>query len=345
MAAVPDPAGADVSRADAQGYAADWARAVRRLGFVPLSLAETERLLLLHTVRLAQALLAEPFSARPAEEVGPGAGRGAPDRAAGAGLVGARARRGASRVRVLPADGRPADLAERIAAVQGALAAGFARALRDRTFSQQERIARSAWQARDEVEQALRDSEARFRAVFTGAAIGIGIAGIDGQIIDVNQAFADMLGYTIEELRHDQRGVAVPRRRRRRHVGALPEADRGQAGLRPGGEALPPQGRQRGLDRPGRLADPARRRPAPVHRRDDRGHHRAVRAPAAAALPGAARPADRPAQPDALLRDPGPGLRHRRRRGSGSGSASSTWTASRRSTTASATTWATGCWS
>ena len=96
---------------------------------------------------------------------------------------------------------RPADLADRIAAVQGGLAAGFARALRDRTFSQQERIARSAWQARDEVEQALRESEARFRAVFTGAAIGIGIAGVDGRIIDVNQAFADMLGYSIEELR------------------------------------------------------------------------------------------------------------------------------------------------
>ena len=82
-----------------------------------------------------------------------------------------------------------------------------------------------------------------------------------------------------------------------------------------------------------------------VHRGDDRGHHRAVRTPAAAALPGAARPAHRAAQPDAVLRDPGPGLRHRRPRRTGSGSASSTWTASRRSTTASATTSVTGCWS
>ncbi|WP_327042933.1 EAL domain-containing protein [Micromonospora ureilytica] len=209
MAAVPDPAGVDAGRdpagvdagrADAQGYAADWARAVRRLGFVPLSAAETERLLLVHTIRLAQAVRAEPFSARPAEEVG---------RA----LVEAHLTEpqalewtlqalGATFGRRVLGDGdRPADLADRIAAVQGGLAAGFARALRDRTFSQQERIARSAWQARDEVEQALRESEARFRAVFTGAAIGIGIAGVDGRIIDVNQAFADMLGYAIEELR------------------------------------------------------------------------------------------------------------------------------------------------
>ncbi|RQX19071.1 GGDEF domain-containing protein [Micromonospora ureilytica] len=195
-----DPTGVDAGRADAQGFAADWARAVRRLGFVPLSAAETERLLLVHTIRLAQAVRAEPFSARPAEEVG---------RA----LVEAHLTEpqalewtlqalGATFGRRVLGDGdRPADLADRIAAVQGGLAAGFARALRDRTFSQQERIARSAWQARDEVEQALRESEARFRAVFTGAAIGIGIAGVDGRIIDVNQAFADMLGYAIEELR------------------------------------------------------------------------------------------------------------------------------------------------
>ncbi|MFF5052453.1 putative bifunctional diguanylate cyclase/phosphodiesterase [Micromonospora sp. NPDC000663] len=199
MAAVPEPIGADVGRGGAQGYAADWARAVRRLGFVPLSAAETERLLLVHTVRLAQALRAEPFTARPAEEVG----RALVE----AHLTEPRALEWALRAlgadfphRVLAAEGWPADLGERIAAVQGGLAAGYARALRDRTFAQQERIARSAWQARDEVEQALRDSEARFRAVFTGAAIGIGIAGVDGQIIDVNQAFADMLGYSIEEL-------------------------------------------------------------------------------------------------------------------------------------------------
>ncbi|MGC4750358.1 putative bifunctional diguanylate cyclase/phosphodiesterase [Micromonospora sp. DT201] len=200
MAAVPDSAGVDAGRADAQGYAADWARAVRRLGFVPLSVAETERLLLVHTVRLAQAVRAEPFSARPAEE-------------AGRALVEAHLTEPQALAwtlhalgvdfprRVLTAADRPADLADRIAAMQGGLAAGFARALRDRTFNQQERIARSAWQARDEVEQALRDSEARFRAVFSGAAIGIGIAGVDGRIIDVNQAFADMLGYSIEELR------------------------------------------------------------------------------------------------------------------------------------------------
>ncbi|MDG4808395.1 EAL domain-containing protein [Micromonospora sp. WMMD1120] len=200
MAAVPDPADSAAGRADTQGYAADWARAVRRLGFVPFSTTETERMLLAHTIRLAAVVRGEPFDARPAEEVGRALVR--------AHLtdpqilewtlhaLGATFPR-----RVLGAGDRPADLTDRIAAVQGGLAAGFAAALRERTLGEQERIARSAWRARDEVEQALRESEARFRAVFTGAAIGIGIADVKGRILDVNEAFADMLGYAIEELR------------------------------------------------------------------------------------------------------------------------------------------------
>ncbi|WDZ87499.1 putative bifunctional diguanylate cyclase/phosphodiesterase [Micromonospora cathayae] len=197
----PDAEG--YSRPGARRYAADWARTVRRLGYVPLSAGETERLLFGHTVRLARAVLARDFSTRPADEVG----RALVE----AHLTEPRAVDWSVRVLgerfltdVLPDAGdvpAGAERRSRVAALQGALAGGFARALRERTFTQQERIARSAWQARDDVEQALRDSEARFRAVFTGAAIGIGIAGTDGNIIDVNQSFADMLGYQPAELR------------------------------------------------------------------------------------------------------------------------------------------------
>ncbi|MFC4145453.1 putative bifunctional diguanylate cyclase/phosphodiesterase [Micromonospora mangrovi] len=200
MHAVPPPGGDDFSRPGAQAYAAEWARAVRRLGFVPLSAVETERLLLVHTGRLAEAVCAETFSAEPAEDVGRAL---VESHLTEPGVLDWSVRALGDRFLpwVLPALAGSAAAAERITAVQGGLAAGYARALRDRTFSQQERIARSAWQARDAVERALRDSEARFRAVFTGAAIGIGIAGVDGRIIDVNQSFADMLGYTVEELR------------------------------------------------------------------------------------------------------------------------------------------------
>ena len=210
-----DPDGGETGWAGARRYARRWAREVGRLGFVPTSSAETERLLLQHTLFLARAVLAEPFTPRPGYLVGqalveahliePGVidwsvrALGAefltevlPEAEAGA----------ATEAQAGAATGGPAvPPRERIARLQGALGAGFAAALRERTFAQQERIARSAWLARDEVEQALRDSEARFRAVFTGAAIGIGIGDLGGNILDVNQSFADLLGYTVEEMR------------------------------------------------------------------------------------------------------------------------------------------------
>ncbi|MBQ1042315.1 MULTISPECIES: putative bifunctional diguanylate cyclase/phosphodiesterase [unclassified Micromonospora] len=196
----PDIDGGDVSRPGAVAYAAEWARAVRRIGFVPLTAAETERLLVPLTERLGQALLAPTFSARPADEVGRALVEA---HLTEPGVLDWSVQALGDRFLpwVLPGRAESPELRERVALLQGAFAAGFARALRDRVFSQQERISRSAWQARDTVEQALRDSEARFRAVFTGAAIGIGIAGVDGQIIEVNQSFADMLGYTVAEMR------------------------------------------------------------------------------------------------------------------------------------------------
>ncbi len=44
------------------------------------------------------------------------------------------------------------------------------------------------------------DADARFRALFVDAAVGMGICDISGQIIEANQALADMLGHTIDEL-------------------------------------------------------------------------------------------------------------------------------------------------
>lgn len=54
---------------------------------------------------------------------------------------------------------------------------------------------------RKRAEEALRESEARFRAVFEQAAIGIGrVAFDDARWIDVNDTLCRMLGYTREEL-------------------------------------------------------------------------------------------------------------------------------------------------
>jgi PAS domain S-box-containing protein len=53
---------------------------------------------------------------------------------------------------------------------------------------------------RKEVEQALRLSEERLRAMFTSAVIGIGIATMEGRFLQVNDAFCAITGYSKEEL-------------------------------------------------------------------------------------------------------------------------------------------------
>ncbi|WP_027347046.1 putative bifunctional diguanylate cyclase/phosphodiesterase [Hamadaea tsunoensis] len=91
--------------------------------------------------------------------------------------------------------------ADRLRRMLHELAAGYADALRERTLSEQERIHTAVIRARAEAEQARWDSEARFKAVFADAAIGIGIGDLSGRILEVNQALCEMLGYSVEELR------------------------------------------------------------------------------------------------------------------------------------------------
>lgn len=58
-----------------------------------------------------------------------------------------------------------------------------------------------------EAEEALRDSEARFRSVFEQAAVGMTLRSVDGQWIAINEVFSKMVGYTIEELRLQSLGT------------------------------------------------------------------------------------------------------------------------------------------
>lgn len=53
---------------------------------------------------------------------------------------------------------------------------------------------------RRQAEQALRDSEQRFRAIFDQAAVGIGLLTADGQLTRFNQRFVDIVGYSEAEL-------------------------------------------------------------------------------------------------------------------------------------------------
>jgi PAS domain S-box-containing protein len=53
---------------------------------------------------------------------------------------------------------------------------------------------------RRQAEEALRESEERFRKVFDGAPIGMVVAGLDGRALQVNRALCEMLGYAEQEL-------------------------------------------------------------------------------------------------------------------------------------------------
>ncbi len=53
---------------------------------------------------------------------------------------------------------------------------------------------------RRDASEALRRSEERLRAMFAQAAVGIAVADLNGQFLDINRRFADILGYSADEL-------------------------------------------------------------------------------------------------------------------------------------------------
>jgi PAS domain S-box-containing protein len=54
---------------------------------------------------------------------------------------------------------------------------------------------------RKQAEEALKESEQRYRTLFGEVPVGIAISTIEGKIIDVNKAQAEMIGFTVEELK------------------------------------------------------------------------------------------------------------------------------------------------
>ncbi|MEU4466787.1 EAL domain-containing protein [Streptomyces sp. NPDC024017] len=180
-------------------FATIWSRAVFPVTSTSSTRPEFEAQLLPLARRLSEALLARAFDS----EAG---------KAVGAALVDAHCTDPEALSRTLDCvdaylvlycggDGDQEDLRARCARLQHAMAAGFARALRERTLAEQESIAQAALQAQGVVAQALHASEARFRAVFEGAAIGIGMADLDGNILQVNGALLRMFGVSEQTLR------------------------------------------------------------------------------------------------------------------------------------------------
>ncbi|MFJ4466475.1 putative bifunctional diguanylate cyclase/phosphodiesterase [Streptomyces sp. NPDC089424] len=180
-------------------FATIWSRAVYPATSTSLTRSEFEEQLLPLARRLSAALRARAFDA-------------AEGRAVGAALVGTHCTDPEALSHALDCvdaylvlycgdDGPQEDLRARSSRLQHAMAAGFAQALRERTLAEQESIAQAALRAQGVVAQALHASEARFRAVFEGAAIGISIADLDGNVLEVNGAMLRMFGGSEHTLR------------------------------------------------------------------------------------------------------------------------------------------------
>ncbi|MFF4503255.1 putative bifunctional diguanylate cyclase/phosphodiesterase [Streptomyces sp. NPDC001401] len=175
-------------------FATIWSRAVFPVTSTSLTRPEFEEQLLPLARRLSQALHTRILDADEG-------------RAVGAALVAAHCTDPDALTRTLDCvdaylvlycgeDGDQEELRARSSRLQHAMAAGFAEALRERTLAEQEAISAAALQAQGVVAQALHATEARFRAVFEGAAIGIGIADLEGNILQVNGALLRMFGIT-----------------------------------------------------------------------------------------------------------------------------------------------------
>ncbi|HEU5427757.1 MAG TPA: bifunctional diguanylate cyclase/phosphodiesterase [Actinocrinis sp.] len=168
-----------------ESVARTWTRAIADTSYVTYTPAEADALLFDYTRQAAAALSGD----RDPVTVG---------RAIGSALVAGHYTDPASLAATLSVfaqhgsrlGGGPAELG----ALQGGIAAGYSIALRELTLNQQEAIRSAAFAARDE-------SEARFRAVFSSAPIGIGLADLNGLVVEVNQTLATMLGRTPESYR------------------------------------------------------------------------------------------------------------------------------------------------
>ncbi|MGH4026504.1 MAG: putative bifunctional diguanylate cyclase/phosphodiesterase [Pseudonocardiaceae bacterium] len=167
-----------------------WAKALDGTAYVPATRQDVERSLRALLDELVDILRAKSFSPAPAREVG-------------VALVAQHyiSEQSVSRTVELLGEALPAQpelqgvdrLTGKVIAVLGALAAGFAAALRARTLDQQEQVKQALLQANQDAERELRVSEAKFREVYTSSAAGIAISDLDGTVVETNQALGEIL--------------------------------------------------------------------------------------------------------------------------------------------------------
>jgi diguanylate cyclase (GGDEF)-like protein/PAS domain S-box-containing protein len=175
-----------------------WYRALATTGYVAHSTEEVRARLAIFVERATTLLLADTFDDTEAQALGADIAQlyyGHPEALSRTQLVLAT-----ELGQALPLQQR-SELTPRLVAVISELAAGFIQRSRQILLDEQESIRGALMTARQQAQDALHASEARFHAVFDAAAIGIGVGDVEGRILDVNAALLQMLGYTAEEMR------------------------------------------------------------------------------------------------------------------------------------------------
>ncbi len=182
----------------ADEIAGHWYRALATTGFVAHSTQETRTLLVKFVRRMVALLLDESFDAAESQRLGSDIAQlyyGHPEALS----------RTLSVLAIELAEAIPApqriELLPRLFTLISELAGGFLQRSRQILLGEPEPIRDALLTARQQAQDAAHASEARFRAVFDAAAVGMGVGDVDGRIIDVNPALLNMLGYTIEEMR------------------------------------------------------------------------------------------------------------------------------------------------
>lgn len=97
-----------------------------------------------------------------------------------------------------------AGLPVRLVHVFAALGKGFAEGMRQRLFSEQEDLTLALIRARENAEDALRDSEARFQEIFSTSSVGMAITDLDFGLIRSNRALATILEHPRTAIDVDQ---------------------------------------------------------------------------------------------------------------------------------------------
>lgn len=198
MTAAEPSAGHQAVRARRVAIADAWYRALARTGYVSVDPAELRRRLTDLTERAGDLLVAEQHGRDARLAIGRELATlyyGHPE--------------ALSRTLEVLGNGFIADVAAAhesapppaVMALLADLAAGFLGHARDTILAEQETIRGALLAAGQQAAEASRASQARFRAIFDSAAIGMGIGDVSGLILETNPALQAMFGYSADEFR------------------------------------------------------------------------------------------------------------------------------------------------